>query len=314
MSCQPPRGSSIDRLKGDYLGQTPPGSDPEVFAPGIVSRGFHELGLAIAPDQSEIFYITSDRQYSHYVIITVKREDEVWGEPEVAPFSGDHSDYALAFSPDGRRLYFSSKRPVPGTDGPSEFHNIWRVEKADRAWSEPIFCQDLSFEGASQVNPSFAKDGTVYYQISRPGTGGDLYYARISDGAYSGPIKLEAPISTEHNEGRPFISPDEDRLLFHSDRPGGSGSMDIYISFKQEDGSWGEPMNLGEPVNSEVSDFGPYLSPDGKYLFFSSYRGLSAEQLERKSYRELMGLYGSPKNGYATLYWVDARVLERIKR
>lgn len=303
--------TDISSLKGDYLGQKPPSNTPEIFAPGIISHGFHELGLAISPDMSEMFYISSDRNYSHYVILNVKKENNEWSYPELAHFTGNYSNYALAFSPNGQSLYFSSKRPVPGSEAPSEFHNIWRVDKQGNDWSDPIFCDDLSSEEASQINPSFTMDGTIYFQISHPQTGSDLYYAKLSNGKYLLPEKLNSPVNTENNESRPFISPDENFLLFHSNRPGTIGGMDIFISFKNDKGVWEEPINLGEPINSEWSDFGAYISPDGKYLFFSSYRSYSADEYKGKNYKELLELYRSPKNGYATLYWVDASVIAK---
>lgn len=61
-------------------------------------------------------------------------------------------------------------------------------------------------------------------------------------------------------------------LIFSSARPGGFGKTDLYISFKNKDGSWDEVKNMGEEINSPSSDFTPGLSPDGRYFFFSSAR------------------------------------------
>ena len=69
-------------------------------------------------------------------------------------------------------------------------------------------------------------------------------------------------------------------------------------------------MNLGTPVNSEASEFAPSVSPDGEYLFFSSYRTMNPKNFKGKTYQELMSLYRDPRNGYATQFWVDAKIID----
>lgn len=88
--------------------------------------------------------------------------------------------------------------------------------------------------------------------------------------------------------------------------------MDIYVSFNKN-GSWGSPVKLGDKINTLYSDFGPYISPDGKYLFFSSFRYYSAEDFVGKTYEKIIELYESPQNGYASLYWVDAEIIQKLK-
>jgi glyoxylase-like metal-dependent hydrolase (beta-lactamase superfamily II) len=87
----------------------------------------------------------------------------------------------------------------------------------------------------------------------------------------------------------------------------------IYVSFKEHDGSWGEPVNLGTPVNSEASEFTPSISPDDRHMFFSSYRTMNPKNFQGKTYHELMSLYRDPRNGYATLFWVDAKIIDNAR-
>ena len=129
LACNQPESGR--QLTGPYLGQEPPGETPELFAPGIISHGFHELGLALSPDLDEMLYIMSDREYAHYVIVTLSRKDGDWSSPEVAPFTGSDSNYSLCFSRDGRRLYFSSKRPHPGSTESRKDFDIWFMEKGE---------------------------------------------------------------------------------------------------------------------------------------------------------------------------------------
>lgn len=299
-------------LKGPYLGQKPPGILPEIFAPDIISHGFHELSISFSPDGKEMFYVTSDKSYSHYFQIHLERKDDVWSGPEVSPFMGNYSIGSQCFSPDGRKLYFS-KRPIRVDPGPVKNSDIWMVEKTGDTWNEPINLGKPINTEDIEMNPSISANGTIYFAVRKTKSKGDIYFSRFINGTFIEPEKMSIEINSEHNESRPFIAPDENFLLFQSDRPRSFGGNDLYVSFKQEDNRWGKPVNLGETINSSWSDFGPYVSPDGKYLFFSSYRTFNPEDFKGKSYTELMKLYRSPKNGYATLYWVDAKVIEELK-
>ncbi|UCE23915.1 MAG: PD40 domain-containing protein, partial [Candidatus Zixiibacteriota bacterium] len=141
MSCQ--NTSQADNFSGQeqkvpFLGQPTPGPSPELFAPGLVSRGYHELGITISPSGDECFYVTANNKYPQYVIIRVKRDGEAWLAPEVASFSGYYSDYRPYFSPDGTRLFFSSVRPLPGDTVQNSSHDIWVTEKKGQSWSDPI--------------------------------------------------------------------------------------------------------------------------------------------------------------------------------
>lgn len=120
-------------------------------------------------------------------------------------------------------------------------------------------------------------------------------------------------INPDISIGSPFISPGESYMMFQANLPGGFGGNDIYVSFRNEDGIWKAPVNLGKEINSEYSDIGPRVSVDGKYLFFSSYAGYPKEVLNGLSYSELIEKFKGPRNGYGTLFWVDAKVIEEFR-
>lgn len=304
---------SFPVLSGPYLGQAPPGSTPEIFAPGILSHGFHEHGLALSPDGRELFFATADVGYGHYTIIRLARSDDLWSPPEVAPFSGDQSDLMARFSPDGRRLYFASRRPLVGEQGPKADFDIWSIEKTADGWSEPACLGSAVNTPQDEAQPSVSADGTLYFQAGYDeATANDLYASRLQNGRYGTPEKLPDGLNTEHNESAPFIAPDESYLIFQSNRPGGVGSLDLYVAFRTPDGSWDVPVNLGPGINSPAADGAATVSPDGRYLFFQSYRRPAVETYRGKSYAELLELYRRPENGYATLYWVDAGILKEL--
>jgi Tol biopolymer transport system component len=301
-------------LTGNYFSQTPPDTIPSVFAPDIISHGFHEHSLTFSPEYNELFYVTADHSYSLYRIITMKRVNDNWSKQMLAPFSSDYSDMSPAFSPDGSRLFFGGKRPTPENITDEINHDLWYVDKVGDKWSEPVSMGSPVNTASHEANPSVSSDGTLYFQRNTGSANGwDIYYSEFIDGEYSEPVQLLAPINTPHNESAPFISPDEEYLLFHSNRPGGEGINDIYACFRREDGEWGEPVNLGREINSPASEFKPSVSPDGKYLFYSSYKNLSSDKYLTGDYDELLNLYRNPQNGTGTIFWVDASVIHKLK-
>lgn len=93
----------------------------------------------------------------------------------------------------------------------------------------------------------------------------------------------------------PFIAPDESYLLFDAQREDGYGDSDIYISFKQKDGTWGNGINLGDKINTNAWDASASITPDGKYLFFS--RNVGSDDFEN-----------------VDVFWVDAKVIYALKK
>ena len=130
--------------------------------------------------------------------------------------------------------------------------------------------------------------------------------AHPSGDGFNSPARVGSPVNTPGEEARPFIAPGQEYLLFQSNPEGSLGSMDLYRSDRAEDGSWSEPENLGEDVNSAASEFCPSVTPDGRFLFFSSFRGIDTGHIQGRDYGELLDLFRRPENGYSTLYWVAA--------
>jgi hypothetical protein len=100
----------------------------------------------------------------------------------------------------------------------------------------------------------------------------DIYLVRNINGVYSAPERLDDNINSSYMDLGAFIDPEENYIIFASDRPGGYGGTDLYISSKETDGSWKAAINMGEPVNSSAWEGSPFVSADGLYLFFNSDR------------------------------------------
>jgi ankyrin repeat protein len=291
-------GPRFPSLEGRYLGQKPPGMVAEVFAPGIVSTCDFEHGcVTFSPAGDEAYWSTSfmlaDAGYSTGSIFGMWIEDGTWTRPRMTPFSEalDHDGDVPFFSPDGRRLYFISRR-VPGKDDERGSERIWYAEREGGGWSAPQLAKGES--GALDIHWQFAvtADGAIYFGGTGPDSRGmsDIYVRRPAGDLYGEPENLGEPACTEAAEGSPYVAPDGSLLLFSClGREDAVGGSDIYLCRPDGQGGWTEPVNAGEAVNSASHENCPMLSPDGKYLFFISQKGQTAD-----------------------IYWVDAAVLEGL--
>ena len=281
-----------------------PPAVPEILAPGVVSLGHHEHHLSLSPDGRVLLFVMADKFRKHHVIVEMNRIGGEWNAPEVAAFSGTYSDFAPAYSPDGGYLLFCSNRPIAeGEDQPGDF-NIWKVALEGKRWGKP---EPLPFpvnDDSPEYNPAVAASGNIYFQDHDEG-GADLYLARKIEGGYALPEKLPAEINSPYPEIGPWINSDETLLLFSSERPGGLGGMDLYLSRRKPGGPWLSAVNLGSPVNTPFGEAIPTLSPDGRVLFYVGFQGLDPDELRAKGYKDLIRLLASPRNGDGTLYWVD---------
>lgn len=310
-SCQTKTGkedNTFPVLEGDYLGQSPPGRKAELFAPGIISTGMNDRDITVSPDLDEIYY--SVLEEPHYVIVFMEREDNRWKRQLIAPFSGQYDDCEPQFSPDGRRLYFCSTRPLEAKGEPKDY-DIWYVERAGNGWGEPKNPGPPLNTEKNEFYPSITDDGTVYFTSHDM----NIYRSRCVNGKYMPPEKMGDNINTPIGEYNSYVVPDESYLIFTShgwDK--GAGRGDLFVCFVQKDGSWTKPVNMGLGVNSNVVDMCPSVSPDGKYLFFSSLRKSEVFVPEPvQSYDEILKNSYKPQNGKMDIYWVDAEIIRELR-
>ena len=156
----------------------------------------------------------------------------------------------------------------------------------------------------------------MYFHSSREGGlgGRDIYRAALVDGQYQMPENLGAPINTSSNEGDVLVAPDESFLIFNShghDRADHDSSL--WISFRSEGGSWLPPHNMGRYMDGDLSDYCPMLSPDGRFLFFSSKRFNPKNAGLDLDYPTLREISRGPGGGFGDVYWVDASIIERAR-
>ncbi len=275
-------------LSGAYLGMTPPGLTPELFAPGVVSTVHYDHSAPVFSAQNDEVYWSPVYTSRGDYILSMKQQAGTWSAPQIEPFCEVGGTYMYpTLSPDGTKLFFTSDRPVPRHTGDPEM-NIWFVERKPDGWSEP---QLVGFTGGHEYGLSISGNGALYFMADYDGGEGstDLYRAPLVDGQYTAPENLGPVINSASYEDEPFIAPDESYLLFASLRPQPPGTGTLYLSLRNEDTSWTPPVNISSRLNMTGDLRFPRVSPDGNYFFF-----------------------GSNQNGNWDIYWVDVAVLSDL--
>ena len=196
---------------------------------------------------------------------------------KIEPFkvaNSTYSDFAPNYSPDDNKLYFTSKRKG-NTGGERDnfsefFDDIYYSQLKLNKWTK---AKKLGFK-LNSVNSDiiccFSPDTKQLYFTRKIRETYDIFVSDLSPkNKWMLPQKLSININSKDNELNAFITSDKNTMLFASDRSGGYGGYDIYMSEKLSTGEWGKPFNLGPEVNSAYDDICPVLMPDGT-LYFSS--------------------------------------------
>jgi len=308
---------AFPELRGPYLGQEPPGSEPQIFAPGIVSTGLATRDIAITPDGSELYFAVT--LGGRTMIMVTRQQDGVWTEPSVAPFSGRYLDIEPSISPDGQRFFFLSTRPQSGQEQKSGwvYQDIWVMDREGDAWGEPYNLGPPVNSDAPEYFPSVTANGALYFTREGEDRVSATWRSRLVDGAYTEPEKLGPEVNCGSNRFNVFIAPDESFAIVPVvGREDGLGGVDYYVVFRSDDDTWSEPVNMGPKINqSEGREWSASLSLDGEYLFFMSSRayGQTEIPLTSRSITDLLGLSTQPGWGSSDIWWVSAEVIERLR-
>lgn len=284
MAVAPTPVAGRGRLQADgpYLGQTPPGTTPRLFAPGVVSREGAQSKLLVAPDGREILFCERDPATGRFRLVSVTRTDDAWSAPTPLPFSTEYATNEPTLSPDGRRLFFVSDRPASGGGPPEQNPDIWVVEKRAGGWGEPRNLGAPVNTADVEVQPFYGSNDELYF-CRQAGNVRSLLVSRYAGGRFSNPVEVDLRLHGRRVSG-PAVSPDNRTLLVHSNMEGGQGSWDLYASFRNASGYWGDLVNLGPEVNTGGAEADATFSPDGRYLFFSrdgDIHWVSASLLDR---------------------------------
>ncbi len=192
------------------------------------------------------------------------------------------------------------------------------MDKTNMGWSEPRLLVSPHNPEVVVSDVQEANSGNLYFYGSHENLPGErgIIRARLESGVLYDVKPLDPTINSDYVDSCPAIDPDERFIVFVSNRPDGHSQQDLYISFRQMDDTWGPALNLGEKINT-VGDYHdwPCFSPDGKYLFFTSwldpYRNMD---ISSTNFQEIHEIQTGIMNGWSNIYWVSTSFIEELKQ
>ncbi|KGL61737.1 PD40 domain-containing protein [Polaribacter sp. Hel1_85] len=259
-----------------YFGQKPPGLIPEFFAPGIVRNASN---ISFSPNLDEVYFSASKKDEKISIYFS-KLKGNKWTPVKRANFTngGKNEELYPFVSPINKRIYFTALDSIFSDE------KIWYINRLEDSWSDAIQLNSpINDDIVFYINQ--AKNGGLFYtSISN----GKMYYAPNINGEF--PEVQEIELEFGHHG---FISPSQDYLLVQDRNKQNEKrkDLDIYVCFKDKDGTWTKPISLGNEINSNFNEGSPSITPDGKYLFFGR----------------------DEENGTGNLYWVSTEIIEKVR-
>lgn len=289
-------GQSNEKLNynSKYLGQKEPDSNPELFAPGLVSVGNGVHGnVVFNSDFTEAAWHPNYPIDGRELIYIVKFKNGKWADPFEFYFSKNHNYAEPFYSYDNKRLLFLSGDIGPS--GNAENEKIYYVERIGDSWSAPKILGDNL--PAFHWQFSLDKEDNLYFGGKSDDKKGEIYYSQYIKGEYQVPIRLPETINSGSSEFSPFISPDNSYLVFVRmiELPNSPPKTNLFVSFKEQSGRWSPAQNLSAKIihqdKAQIEMIGaPRITPDGKYLFYCYFNG----------------------KGHM-VYWISTKVVEELR-
>lgn len=290
----------IQSCKNDttvYFDQTVPTNIPELFAPGVINTDSIELNVVFNSSFTEIFF--SRIVEGSFLIYHSELVNGQWTPVESIQMYLDSTAISVTcdptITPDGNTMYFLGVDPQNYTSNLTREASyrippdIYESKKVNGQWQLASKVEHPVSTKHFESYPVVVNDGSLYFQSDRPGGAGgrDTYRAQyLEDGKFKTPVGIS--LNSEANATSSYISPDESYLV-------ASNPKGFQVSFK-ENGQWQSPKRVDLHYEKDWIYFCPYMSPDGKYFFFTRrYSGIDKRG------------WGGVTEG--EVYWVSADVI-----
>ncbi|MEM6719259.1 MAG: hypothetical protein AAF611_08105 [Bacteroidota bacterium] len=277
-ACKTENSNTKENL---YFGQKPPNLIPELFAPGVVSmEGRYEFGISFAPNLDELYFSAKEVDQTT-VIYYSKLKDNEWSPIKKANFTKGEKDTEMKpfVSLTEDKIYFTAY------NAESRNTQIWYVTRTENTWSDAKQLES-PVNDDRVFNLNQGKSGDFYYTNIEQRK---MYYTTDANAKDAEVKELDIEFGIQG-----FIAPSQEYLVVNARNKEDDSrkDSDIYVYFKQQDGTWSKPISLGKEVNSTFSETVPSITPDGKFLFFSRY---------------------NEKDRLSNFYWVSTEVIENVR-
>ena len=245
---------------------------PQIIGFGTVSTSdSHESISDIAENGRTIYFTRSDLNFQSAQLYQSEYIRGQWRNPELLPFGNSGYDAGLKHLESESLAFFTSKRN-PNQPSLSTSWNIWKVQKINNSWGQPQVLpapiNSDSLECCLTVNPT----GTMFFASNREGDW-NIYTTVYAQGQFTTVQKVSNRINSAASEWPSYISQDGNLLLFSSIRKSGKGGDDIFYA-KKRGSTWSQAVLFDSIVNTSSYEDSPVLTPDHKYLLFSSWKAV----------------------------------------
>jgi outer membrane protein OmpA-like peptidoglycan-associated protein len=248
------------------------------WAKATEEYSLHKAAISRMPDP-EALYNTADRR-----LVECRNGKSLQGRPANArvtnlgpTINSELADYGVLITADGSRMMFTGRRPN-STGGKTNkatnefFEDVYACTRTATGWTEPIPMAPPVNSNINDASVGLFNDGRTMIIYRDDRGAGDLFECTRQGESWSEPVALPPTINTPGNESSAWYSFDRQQLFFVSDREGGVGGQDIWVSrWDAIASTWGEATNLGPTVNTLQDEEGIYVHPDGKSIYFSSH-------------------------------------------
>ena len=253
-----------------YFGQTPPGHTPQLFAPGLVSLpNRNEANITFSPDGASVFfYIEKYPQPGNPYTLNSTYTNNHWTTPDTIPFSVGRSTGEPFYAFNGTRVYMFATNAI----NHSGITDLSYSVKQGNSWSDPVSMGNPPNSETYQYHPCIVGDTSIYFSSY----GGDVCRCQYTGGVYQDRVVLPVPVNHIGSPtwGDPYVAANESYMILKSIRPEGYGQNDIYIAYKKNGGTWTNPKNLGNIINTANDETSGDITPDGLYMTYGSNKDL----------------------------------------
>jgi len=258
-----PENKATDPAPGEtYFGQTPPGEKAETFAPDVLIYEAHNSPV-IPPDETWLLFQGMEVDILFYAMV----DGRLTATKNPMGIEFPDTCNAVAMSPSGDRVYIMEWKEGRGY--------LYYVDKKGDQWTSPTYVDLGSADNWCQF--SISSSGSLYFATDK------VMVSALEDDSHVKPVPLKLENNSDMKGGTPFISPDESYIIYSIDG-------DLHISYRRSDGKWTMPLDPGPNINSDQLDLCPQITPNGKYLLFTTRRDFPN----------------------FTIYWADASFVEDL--
>ncbi|MCL6273112.1 hypothetical protein M3P19_03775 [Muricauda sp. 2012CJ35-5] len=233
----------------------------KIFEPQHISDN-RSFGISIAPEGNQLLFVKAYGGRDSLHLFESRRINGKWKKAQKAFFANTNvNQIDPTFSPNGKHILFDSLLTE------ERGYDVYMLTKTAESWTKPKLLPKTINTAKHEFYATMALNGNIYF--TRRNESNDIYVSKWSNEGYSKAEVLKGGINTKFSDSNPYISANEDFLIFISNRDGGYGNTDLYISFKNKDDFWSTPQNLGDFINTKASEFCPTIALKTKRFLFS---------------------------------------------